>query len=295
MSVTPLAHHVHRGRPGRTDRGRLPDYLGLAHGPGLQPYMDVPSETTATLDTLRAVRHYLTGHGVTARRAALATGFPQGASAALGLGRALQRGADPWFRLGALAPISGAYDLTHAEAAAIADGDLVRLNPDQQLGAKYTVLYAAMVLVGLNRVHPFYTSPSQVFRPPYASTIETLLDGNHTGQQLFDGTPAQLGDLLTPRGFALLRHPTGNFATALALDSSVCDWTPRVPTRLYFATGDEQAVTANTGHCQAAFAAHGAGVPAVNLGTPDNQGSRHYGSNAAGTAQIVRWFSRLAH
>ncbi len=34
-------------------------------------------------------------------------------------------------------------------------------------------------------------------------------------------------------------------------------------------------------------------MPVVNLGTPDNQGSRHYGSNAAGTAQIVRWFLRL--
>ena len=33
---------------------------------------------------------------------------------------------------------------------------------------------------------------------------------------------------------------------------------------------------------------------AVNLGTPDYQGSRHYGSNVAGTAQIVRWFLRLA-
>jgi hypothetical protein len=271
-----------------------PDYLGLGEGPGLQPYMDVPSETTATLDMLRAVRHYLTGHGDTARRDVLATGFSQGASAALGLGRALQRGADPYFRIGALAPISGAYDLTHAEATAIVDGDLVRLNPDKQLGAKYTVLYAAFALVAVNRVHPFYRSPSEVFKEPYASTIETLLDGNHTGQQLFDGTPAQLSDMLTPRGFALLRHPTGPFATALTIDSSVCDWTPRVPTRLYFADHDEQAVNANTWHCRAAFAAHGAHVPTVNLGTPDNQGSRHYGSNVAGTAQIVRWFSQLA-
>jgi hypothetical protein len=35
-------------------------------------------------------------------------------------------------------------------------------------------------------------------------------------------------------------------------------------------------------------------VPAGDLGTPDYQGSRHCGSNVAGTAQIVRWFLRLA-
>ncbi|HEY2522040.1 MAG TPA: hypothetical protein VGJ19_18170 [Streptosporangiaceae bacterium] len=270
-----------------------PDYLGLGTGPGLHPYLDLPSETTATLDMLRAVRQYETRHGVTLHRDVLATGFSQGASAALGLGRALAHGADPYFRIGAQAPISGAYDLPGAEVPAVLDGDLVRLNPDHQLGQKYTVLYAAFGLVGLNRVHRFYTSPSQLFQAPYAGTIETLLDGNHTGDQLFAGTPDRLSQLLTPRGYALFRHPTGALATALRIDSSGCNWAPQVPTRLYYATGDEQAVNANTFHCQAAFAAHGAAVPKVNLGTPDYAGSRHSGSGEAGTAQIVRWFSEL--
>ena len=99
------------------------------------------------------------------------------------------------------------------------NGDLIRLNPDQQLGEKYTVLYAAYGLVGLNRVHRFYRSPSQVFQAPYASTIETLLDGNHPGDQLIAGTPDQLSQLLTPRGYGLFRHPTGALATALRSDS----------------------------------------------------------------------------
>ncbi len=271
-----------------------PDYLGLGTGPGLQPYLDLPSETTATLDMLRAVRHYLTGHGETARRDVLATGFSQGGPAALALGRALQDGADPWFRIGALAPISGPYDLPGAEAPAIADGDLVRLNPDPQLGAKLSVLYAAFGFVALNRVHHVYSSPAQVFQEPYAGTIEALLNGDHTERELVAGTPAQLSDLLTPRGFAMLRQPAGAFEAALKADSSSCDWTPQVPARLYLATGDEQVVNANTGHCQADFAARGARVPAVNLGTPDHDGSRHFGSSAAGTARIVRWFSRLA-
>jgi hypothetical protein len=271
-----------------------PDYLGLGTGPGLQPYLDLPSEATAALDMLRAVRHYLTGHGESARRDVLATGFSQGGPAALALGRALQDGADPWFRIGALAPISGPYDLAGAEAPAIADGDLVRLNPDPRLGAKYSVLYAAFGLVALNRVHRVYSSPAQVFKAPYARTIETLLDGNHTSQQLIAGTPGQLSDLLTARGFAMLRHPSGAFAAALKADSNACDWAPRVPVRLYLATGDEQVVNANTAHCQAAFAARGARVAAVDLGTPDHAGSRHFGSNVAGTAAIVRWFSQLA-
>jgi hypothetical protein len=270
-----------------------PDYLGLGTGPGPHPWMDVPSETTAALDMLRATRSYLTSHGRAPRSPVLVTGFSQGASAALGLGRALQRGALPGFRLGALAPISGAYDLQHAELPALLDGELIRLNPDPRLGAKYSVLYAAYGLVAFNRVHRFYTSPAQVFRAPYDRTIQQLFDSNHTGPQVFRGTPGNLRNLLTPRGFALLRHPAGGLATELRADDSVCGWAPAAPTRLYYATRDEQAVNANTWHCQADFAAGHRHVPVINLGTPEYQRSRHLGSNVAGTAQIVRWFTRL--
>ena len=88
-----------------------PDYLGLGVGPGTHPWMDVPSETTASLDMLRAARRLVARTGRELRREVFVTGFSQGASAAMGLARALQAGADRWFQLAAVAPISGAYDL----------------------------------------------------------------------------------------------------------------------------------------------------------------------------------------
>jgi hypothetical protein len=272
-----------------------PDYLGLGTGPGLHPWMDVPSETTAALDMLRASRSYVTSHGRTLRHQVLATGFSQGASAALGLGRALQGGADPWFRLGALAPVSGAYDFGGASVPSVLDGELIRLNPTPQLGAKIAVLYTAWMLVGFNRVHPIAGMPGAIVKAPYARTIEGLFDGRHTGDQVIGGLPATVGGLLTPYGQHLLGHPSGGFAAALRSADNVCQgWSPNVPIRLYYASYDEQAVNANTVHCQAWFAAQGLRVPAVNLGTPDYQGSRHYGSNVAGTARIARWFLALS-
>jgi hypothetical protein len=56
----------------------------------------------------------------------------------------------------------------------------------------------------------------------------------------------------------------------------------------------QQAVNANTWHCQADFAARHRHVPVINLGTPGYQHSRHLGSNVAATVGIVRWFSALA-
>ncbi|GKQ40533.1 S9 family peptidase [Streptomyces sp. A012304] len=264
----------------------LPDYLGLGLGPGPHPWMDVPSETTAALDMLRASRAVAAAQKRELRREVLVTGFSQGASAALGLARSLQDGADGWFRLRAVAPISGAYAFRDAELPALLSG---RTEP------KASVIYAALTLVAFDRLHHLYDTPAQVFRAPYDRTIEGLLDGTHSGPEVVAGTPDSLDALLTPRGRAMLAHPTGRLAAALRVADGVCaDWAPRVPIRLYYADADEQAVTENTAHCHAALRARGVDVPLVGLGTPDYGGSRHLGSQQKGTAAVVRWFRSLS-
>jgi hypothetical protein len=150
-----------------------PDYLGLGVGPGLHPWMDKPSETTASLDMLRVARGFVPRTGRALGQEVLVTGFSQGASAAMALARALQAGADPSFRLGAVAPISGAYDLRHAQLPAMLNGEV---HP------KASVIYTALLFVAWNRLHHLYDSPAEVFQPPYDRTIEQLFDGQHTGQ-----------------------------------------------------------------------------------------------------------------
>ncbi|MFD0167059.1 lipase [Streptomyces decoyicus] len=265
--------------------GVAPDYLGMGKGPGLHPWMDIGSETTASLDMLRAARAFAPRTGHVLERKVMVTGFSQGASAALGLGRALEAGEDHWFRLGALAPVSGAYDFGGTWLSALLEG---RLEP------KSSVLYAAYTLVAFNRLHHVYDSPGEVFRAPYDSTVEALFDGAHTGKQLMRGTPGTLDELLTEHGRELLAHPTEPLAAALRTTGAVCtDWAPIAPVRLYMATGDEQAVTANTEHCQEALRRNGTDAPVVDLGAVDYQGSRHLGSNVAATSAIVRWFGEL--
>ncbi|WP_328942030.1 lipase [Streptomyces sp. NBC_00250] len=262
-----------------------PDYLGMGVGPGPHPWMDIESETTASLDMLRAARSFAPRTGRVLEREVQVTGFSQGASAALGLGRALQAGEDRWFGLGALAPVSGAYDFGGSELPALLAG---------RLEAKSGVLYAAYTLVAFNRLHPVYDRPDEVFKAPHADTVEALFDGAHTGEQLMRGTPGTLDALLTAHGRELLARPTGGLAAALRDTDAVCrDWAPRTPTRLYAATGDEQAVTANTTVCRTEFLKRGVDVPVVDLGPVDYHGSRHLGSNVAATTEIVRWFEQL--
>ncbi|MFF7245021.1 alpha/beta hydrolase family protein [Embleya sp. NPDC008237] len=259
----------------------MPDYLGQGEGPGAHPWMDIPSETTASLDLLRAARRFAAGQGRSLAREVYVSGFSQGASAALGLARALRSGADPWFRVGAIAPISGAYDFRRAELPALLRGDL---------DDKASVIYASLLLVSYNRLHHVYDRPADVFRSPYADTIEGLLDGSHRPGEILEGTPANIDGLLTGPGRDLLERPTGAFAAALRETDSVCtDWRPRVPVRLYVAVDDREAAPANTAHCRAALRASGTDVRVTRFG-PD---VTHSDSNRLGTAAVVRWFREL--
>ncbi|KDA41246.1 hypothetical protein BMG523Draft_03931 [Frankia sp. BMG5.23] len=252
-----------------------PDYLGYGVGPGDHPWLDVPSETSASLDLLRAARTVAAREGRKFKRDVLVTGFSQGASAATGLGKALWAGADPSFRLGALAPVSGAYDLRSVELPAWLNG---------QVAWPFGVGYTAFFLVSWNRLYHLYRSPAEVFQDP---KVATLFDGKHTGEQILAGLPATTGKLLTPHGFDLLRNPWDGLAVGLwAADHTCSNWNPRAPVRLFVGGADHQVPRANSEHCQAAFLARGADAPIINLGP--NVG--HLDSNKAGTAAVVRWF-----
>ncbi|KQC37223.1 lipase [Frankia sp. ACN1ag] len=259
-----------------------PDYLGLGVGPGPHPWMDVPSEVSASLDLLRATRTFVATQGRTVDPRVLVTGFSQGASAATGLGAALQAGADPSLRLGALAPVSGAYDFRSVELPALLDG---------RVEWPYGVGYTVYLLVAFNRLHHLYDTPAEVFRDP---SVEALFDGEHSGQQFVAGLPASIDALLTPRGAELVHHPRGRLAAALAVADATCSTPPGprslprslpAPVRLYVGGADTQVPRANSEHCRAALRGHGVDAPIVDLGA----GVDHLGSNRAGTAAVVRW------
>lgn len=111
--------------------------------------------------------------------------------------RALQQGTDRYFRLGALAPVSGPFDLSGFEAAA-ADDKVVRSS-----------LYLAYFTTAWNRVYGLYDTPDQAFRAPYDETVEALFDGNHTGADLADALPPKAKELFAPEFLERVRHPTG--------------------------------------------------------------------------------------
>lgn len=258
--------------------GVAPDYLGLGVGPGRPPYIDTKTETTSSVDMLRAARTFTTMHGTALKPDVLVTGFSEGGRATLGLGRALSRGEARPFRLGEIRAVAGPYDLLNVELPATLDG---RVNPQS------ATLYLAYVVTAWNRTVGLYEHPRQAFQEPYANKTEELFDGSHSFQQIIANLPDSPEKLFTPAFLQRLQQPTGRFQRALTAADQIChDWVPNVPVHLYTGQNDTDVVPANTASCAASLRARGTNVTTHSMGAVD-----HTGTALAAYPEIIRAFA----
>ncbi|WP_431043401.1 alpha/beta hydrolase [Streptomyces sp. P1-3] len=256
-----------------------PDYLGLGAGPGTHPYMDTASSVSASLDALRAARSAAARHGRQLTQDVYVTGFSQGGQVAMALGHELDRGADPRFRLRALAPVAGPYDLAGQEVPGMFDG---------RVKGASSAFYVSYFLVAQNRLRPLYADPREVFRAPYADRVEGLFDGEHREKEIAEQLPGSLEELVTEEWYGRLRHPSGALADALRRNDGVCEWAPRVPVRLHTARGDRDVPFGNTVSCVKSLAERGAPAAVLPHGDTD-----HFGTYREAVSSNARWFGRL--
>ena len=238
-----------------------PDYLGLGEGPGTHPYDDRGSEVSASLDALRATAKLAEWLQRRVDPRVSIAGFSQGGASSLALARAIEQGEARRFKVRAIAPIGGPYDMSGTLATAVAGG------------IEHTTAYLAYLTVSWNRLHYLYASPSDAFLPPYDRTIESLFDNTHPAEEVLTSLPDTLDALFTPQYLALLAAPSGALADALAAADSVCDWTPSVETVLYTSQNDRDVPIANARTCESALLARGAAARVVDFKEPDHAGT----------------------
>jgi hypothetical protein len=258
-----------------------PDYLGMGTGPGSHPYMDVPSETTASLDMLRAARQFTEQQQRRLGRRVLITGFSQGAFPALGLSHEIGRGADPWFRVAAVAPISAPYHWSQWVK------DTITHNND--VDPKVATVYLAYLSVAWNRIHQLYAAPSDWYQTLYADGVDQMMDGSHSPLEILQFLPGRPEDLFTTTpAIAAFSRPSGRLAAAFDVVDHTCDFTAVAPVRMFAASGDPDVAIDFSRQCRAQLAARGSRVELVDVGDTD-----HLGSNMAATGQILAWFTAL--
>ncbi|MEV5568382.1 hypothetical protein AB0L54_36850, partial [Streptomyces sp. NPDC052196] len=226
-----------------------PDYVGLGSGPGFHPYGDPAATVSASVDGLRATRAVAHLKGRELERNVQVGGFSQGGPATMMVGRALdQEKADRYFRLGALAPVSGPFDLSAFEAAAANDK------------IAHAGLYLAYFATAWNKMYGLYDSPSEAFKDPYDKKVEGLFDGNSTQKQIADALPDTSEQLFTEEFLNKVREPSGVLKQRLVPLDHTCDWNPDVPVSIFYARGDKDVANTNSAYCAGQLASRGVGA-----------------------------------
>ena len=253
-----------------------PDYLGLGTGPGAHPYAHAATEASASLDAVRAGRTLAQRQGQQLTSDVLVSGFSQGGQAAMALGHTMEH--IPGLRLRALAPISGPYDLAGTELPGLFDGRI-----DSLIGGFYLTYWT----LSSNAIYGLYGSTSEVFQAPYDRTLPPLFDGNHDEMAIIAALPPSPNELITPEYAARLRNPDGALLRAIRENTATCQWRPRVPVRLYAASGDREVPIGNTEQCARDLRAFGSRPTLVDVGNV-----AHLESPVIALPDVVDWFLR---
>lgn len=212
------------------------DYLGFAKSSySYHPYLHADSEATAVIDSIRAARRAASERGATLNGKVMVTGYSQGGHASMAAHRAIEQFHSGEINLVAGAHLAGPYNLSGSfkltEAIA---------------GYQFFVPY---LVTSWQKVYGnVYSSPSQAFKAPYASYIETLLPNptlNYTtlvtSGQLPGGpgvTPAQARDLVFQPAFIADSRNDSSPLMQAAKKNDLLGWSPKARTLLCGGTGD---------------------------------------------------------
>ncbi|MCT9094309.1 hypothetical protein N4G70_36560 [Streptomyces sp. ASQP_92] len=255
-----------------------PDYVGLGAGEGFHPYGDPGATVAASVDGLRAARSLAHRTGRELERRVQVSGFSQGGPATMLVGRALQqKGTDRYFRPGALAPVSGPYNLSAFEATAADDA------------INHSGLYLAYFVTAWNRMYGLYASPTDAFASSYAGEVEGLFDGYHTPEDITDVLPTTSEALFKEDFLNKIRKPDGVLKDRLRPMDNTCDWRPNTPVEIFYARGDKDVDPSHTSYCADQLRKHDVTPRLTDVGDYD-----HNGSVLQAVPRIIRFFDESA-
>jgi pimeloyl-ACP methyl ester carboxylesterase len=253
-----------------------PDYVGLGLSPGTHPYLHASSEATATLDLLNAAKEAAYGWNMQLPKVVYLTGFSQGGQAVLATDRLIENDRRTDWRVAALAPISGPYDLASTEFSGLLTG------PSPTSGAYLGYLTFSYIQVyGTD-------SEADVFKAPYESEMTSLFDGEHALEQLALVLPSPAA-LFRPAFLNSTLQAKNAFAAELR-DNDTTGITPHAPVRLYYGEADVDVFPKNTLVAAAAMKSAGVQIDVVDLGP----GVDHPASANLGLPAARVWFDALA-
>jgi dienelactone hydrolase len=236
------------------------DYLGYADSNfPFHPYFHADTQASTTVDAIRAARTALDRLGVPLSGKLFLTGYSQGGHAAMATHKAIEADPSLGLTVTAAGPMSGPYDLANSFVAGL--GFLPS-------GTGGSSVFTPFAVTSWQKIYGnLYATPTDFFKLPYATGIESLLPGTLSFEQLYSEgkLPVNLGDLITPKAIADLGDANSGFRRALAANT-LLGWTPKAPVLLCAGAKDPVVLYAvNTAVSAADIKARGGNVTEVDV------------------------------
>jgi hypothetical protein len=249
-----------------------PDYLGMGDARGFHPYVHAASEASASFDMLNASVEYLEHNDPDWDQAHLfLAGYSQGGHASAALHKELQ---DNWsfvYPVTAATHMSGPYSLSGVMRE--------KLLSDDSYGYP---AYIAYIALGYQEAYgDMYNDIHDFFKEPYVTNIQNFREGLVPLTTLNAQLIAQLstnGDTITKRMLqdSIVEKIENDPAYAINIhlaENDLYNWSPEVPTRLFYCGGDLQVPFQNAIVADSAMNALGApDTHAMNMGATLDHG-----------------------
>jgi fermentation-respiration switch protein FrsA (DUF1100 family) len=251
-----------------------PDYLGLGSSPvPRHRYFHAATEASSAIDLLTASRDLLAQLGVEQNGRLFTFGFSQGGHSALALHRELQK-AD--IEVTGTASVGGVFDVERWFLDLLANDTTVTVP-----------LYVSYILLAYDDVYDVFSNPSEVFRQPFAATVDGLFDMQHFFDDVLANLPPNVSRLLKRSFLAAIESPQHPLRVGLR-QNAVDRWTPHAPLRVYHSPDDEEVPFAGALESVDRLRRRGADVSVRPL-----PGFDHVNSWIQAMPRAVRWFRSL--
>lgn len=244
----------------------MPNYLGYdVSSLAYHPYLNAEVQARDMIDGLRAGLGQVTSAGgVSSSGKLFIAGYSQGGHVAMATDKVLERDFAAQFPVTAAAPMSGPYNL-------VKFGDTV-VAPESTVNIGATLFMPYLLTSYQNSYGNIYTSPSEVYQPPFDQSAPTLFPTDTPVDTL-------MADGLLPNDptFRLLfgpgglltdsfrqSYPTTPFRAALQTNT-LLGWNPKAPMALCGGMDDPTVYFSNAVDAQADFASRAIAVPLWDL------------------------------
>ena len=235
------------------------DYIGYGDSSKYyHPYMIKDSSANASVDFIKAVKTFAKKNGIKLNNHLYITGFSEGGYVSMATLKRLQ---SKHIEVDAAAPMAGAYDLNYMARAV--------LGLENESLKSYAMTYTILTLNAYAK--SYGKDIKSIIKEPYASKIDTLLDGKHTFNQIDSALPLdEVGKdgLLTKEFLTEYKSNPNHWLKKALKANSLSSWRPKTKLRLVHCQGDDQVPYTISVNTLKSFTKNGARD--VSLITPDN-------------------------